>query len=465
MNAIGVIHSGGDPIRRIQVTPDDAFFATSGSWGQDFEDQWAVKMNVLTPEVLAELQPVADSEPVVVAVIDTGLAWNHRDIGVDRLWFNSGEIPTNNIDDDGNGYVDDIVGWNFFDQSNLPWDTNGHGTLVAGIIGAGQSNDRGIAGINPHVRLMVLKAMDEAGNGYASQVAEAIVYAANNGAQIINLSVGGEQLTLTEQIAIDYARSRNVLVVAAAGNENIELEDYGPGGADGVLTVAASDRNNRRQLTSNWGTAVDLTAPGVDVLGPRAIGTDLLAQAGHDGYTAEAHVVGDDKAYYRATGTSFSTAIVSGAASLLLAANPSLSADELERKLTQSAMDIDVEGMDQFTGYGLLDLLAAHESDAAFYVDARISDASLVGSTESGYISITGTADADSLSSATVWIGAGDTPAQWLEIRTIESPVVDGMLAEIDLIEFESSPRWTLRLLSRHENGREREARYMLNFR
>jgi len=140
-----------------------------------------------------------------VAVIDSGLDWNHRDFDWNNLWHNDGEIADNGIDDDGNGYVDDMIGYNFIGHNNKPWDHDGHGTFVAGLI-AGSWNSEGIAGINPAARIMVLKALNSFGHTRASYIAEAITYAVDNGARIINISVGGEGLISLEGRADHYRR-------------------------------------------------------------------------------------------------------------------------------------------------------------------------------------------------------------------------------------------------------------------
>ena len=179
---------------RVVLTPTDPNFTQSGrgSWGQVEDDQWAIKRVGFTSDEGSAWNYVPENaSPVVVAVIDTGLDWHHLDISHENIWRNDGEIPDNGIDDDRNGYVDDVIGWDFFARNNRPWDFDGHGTIVAGIIAATQDNDVGIAGINPHARIMVLKAVNNFGTTRASYLAEAIVYAVDNGARIINISVGG----------------------------------------------------------------------------------------------------------------------------------------------------------------------------------------------------------------------------------------------------------------------------------
>ncbi len=465
--ASGIAHVEADVLRFVKAP--DPYLASRGSWGQPYDDQWALKqigLGARPSSAVAVAVAVAagtGATPVTVAVIDTGVAWNHVDLTSADLWVNPRELPANRKDDDGNGYVDDIVGWNFVDGNNLPWDFNGHGTLVAGIIAAGRDNGVGTAGVNPAARIMVLKAMDEGGRGRVSAIAEAIVYAARHGARVINLSVGGQQLTRTEQLAIEFASAQGAIVVVAAGNEGIDLADYGPGGARRALTVTATDVSDRRLPATNFGAAIDIAAPGVDVLGPRAIGTDLLAAARVKGYRRGANIVGPDAGYIRATGTSFAAPLVAGVASLLFAAHPSLGAADVERILLQSARDIETPGVDRVSGYGRLDAAAALAADPRFFVEAAI-DRVEVATTPGGPVArVIGTADAERFAGARIEIGKGETPAKWLPVEgALSAPVRAGTLREIPAAVFQGSAVWTLRLLTAHANGRTREARFLL---
>jgi hypothetical protein len=164
--------------------PRDPYFNLKGTWGQKYDDQWAIKRVGFTAGRDSAWH-VEDGlkNPVTVAVIDTGLDWNHKDIAWENIWHNPGEIPDNGKDDDRNGYVDDVIGWNFTAHNNKPWDQDGHGTFVAGIIAAAADNGVGIAGINRGARIMVLKALNDFGHTRAANLAEAIFYAADNGAR------------------------------------------------------------------------------------------------------------------------------------------------------------------------------------------------------------------------------------------------------------------------------------------
>jgi len=354
--------------------PADPYFLGTGSWKQPYEDMWALHRIGFTADSDSawRLLP-AKLTPVTVAIIDTGLDWNHLDLSWDNLWRNPKEIGVTGKVPARGQYQDDVIGWDFVKGNNHPWDYDGHGTFVTGLIAASWNNGAGIAGINPAVRIMVLRALNDFGHTRASYIAEAIVYAADNGARVINVSVGGQGIPQIARKAVEYAVAKGVLIVTAAGNDGIELKDYALAGLDGVITVGASDHDDNRVVFSNWGRAVDLVAPGIDILSLRARSTDTLRDIPGARYTPDSAYVGADKRYYVAGGTSFSAPLVTGVASLLFAKDPTLTAVEVKRMILNSARDVGVPGIDQFTGHGVLDARAALAADRNFFIDASIS--------------------------------------------------------------------------------------------
>ncbi|MEO1028355.1 MAG: S8 family peptidase [Pseudomonadota bacterium] len=460
--AIGLAALGLPLISAAQ--PNDTYYLGEGSWGQSYPDQWAIKAVGMDNAQSVWASLGTDPAEVVVAVIDTGLDWNHADLSWDSLWRNEDEIPDNGVDDDGNGFVDDVIGWNFFGHNNKPWDHDGHGTFVTGIINADTNNEKGIAGINPHARIMVLKAINNFGHSRASYLSQALYYATDNGAQIVNMSVGGKGLTPLEQKAVDYAVSKGVLIIVAAGNEAVATEEFGIAGLENVLTVAATGTDGKRVSFSNWGEAVDVAAPGVDVLSLRARRTDFLAGSPDIEYEEGAAYVGDDNRYYRASGTSFSAPIVTGIASLLLSKDPSLSWEDLHRILTQSARDVGTPGIDQYTGYGLVDIDAALAADKGFFIDAAIDDVQIVADAGGQAVEVLGTANADRLLSADLFLGPGEEPTDWKPVgNELTDAVIEGALGRIPAVEFAGSPIWTVRLVTTHADGQTREARYQID--
>jgi subtilisin family serine protease len=452
-----------DPCRNKEDSKDP-LYGTSGLWGQKFDNQWAIKRVGFEEEKLPQwLKKSATSTDVTVAVIDTGLDWYHPDISHDKIWTNPNEVQGNGIDDDKNGYVDDIVGWNFVRNRNKPWDYDGHGTFVTGVIAAAQSNGIGISGISSSAKIMPLKALDAFGRGYASMAAEAINYAAEHGARIINLSLGGRTLTKVEQLAVDHARSKGAIVVVAAGNSGQSVADFSPAGLRGVVTVTATDRKDKRAGFSNWGPLVDIAAPGVDVLSLRARRTDLLSLIRGVKYKRGDGILGEDRSYYRASGTSFAAPIVTGTITELLAGNPELTADQATRMVLHSARDIETPGVDNYTGYGLLDATAALAADPGYFNESRISGVKVITRSGKPVLRVLGTTDADDFKDAVIRLGKGTEPKKWLEVnRKILKPVDAGVLIELPASVFKGAKQWTIRLITRHKNGAEREARFSL---
>ena len=434
---------------------NDPLYQSSGSWGQDQEDQWALK-RVNMPEI-------SSGETVVVAVIDPGIDYYHPDLDAESIWRNS-EEEANGIDDDGNGYIDDLIGWNFLDNDNTPWDHSGHGTHTAGIIAAATNNGIGIAGMNPDVKIMPLKTMNFYGRGESLQIAAAIYYAVENGAQVINMSIGSEGPSKVEEMAIEYAHQQGVVVVVAAGNLSIDAADFAPAGIAGAITVSALDADNERPPYANFGHSVDIAAPGDDVLSLRARQTDFTWIDGPPDYEVLDNVVGEDLAYYRATGTSFSAPFVAGAASLLLSQRPELTAEQIERMLLQSAVDVVDPGWDVMSGYGLLDVTAALAADPEYFVESRIFSAGLAQTSDGYVIQVAGTTDANEFEEAWIEVGAGDDPTEWHRVvDNIESPARETVVGEFGIDILRSSPRWIVRLITTHKDGSQRETRYVLN--
>ncbi len=210
------------------------------------------------------------SNNIIIAVVDTGVAYDHPDLS-GNIWVNTAELNgLPGVDDDHNGFIDDIYGWDFINNDGYPVDYDQHGTHVAGIIAAKGNNGTGISGVMWSARIMPLRFLGVTGSGDVAKAAEAIEYAADNGARIINASWGGNDYSITLYNAIEYARQKNVLVVAAAGNEtmNNDIDAFYPASFNlaNIISVAASDRNDSLAYFSNYGrVSVHLAAPGVTI--------------------------------------------------------------------------------------------------------------------------------------------------------------------------------------------------------
>jgi len=245
---------------------------------------------------------------VVVGVIDTGVQYTHPDLA-GNIWVNPGEIANNGIDDDNNGYIDDVYGWNFVSNNNRPLDDNGHGTHVAGTIGAVGNNGIGVVGVTWNTQIAALKFLDAGGGGYTSDAIRAINYAKNKNFAITNNSWGGGSFSQSLKDAID---SYSGLVIAAAGNNgtNNDSSPTYPASytSSNVIAVAATNSSDGRASYSNYGsTSVDLGAPG------DAIYSTYI-----------------NSGYATASGTSMAAPQVSGAAALLKSYNPSLTTAQIK---------------------------------------------------------------------------------------------------------------------------------------
>jgi len=265
---------------------------------------------------------VTGDRKVVVADIDSGIDYTHSDLA-GNMWINSGEIPGNNVDDDGNGYVDDIYGYNFFDGTGDPMDDLGHGTHVAGTIGAVGNNGVGVVGVNWQVSLMALKFISAMGYGFIDDVIAAIDYAVQQKVRISNNSWGAYGYSQALYDAIASARNANHLFVAAAGNAGVDIDEVPeiPAGydLDNIVSVAASDANDRLANFSNFGRKnVDLAAPGVGIYSTLP-----------------------GNRYGSLDGTSMAAPHVAGVAALLLARYPGLRYDAVKQIILNSVELLD----------------------------------------------------------------------------------------------------------------------------
>ncbi|MBE2189742.1 MAG: S8 family serine peptidase [Desulfobulbaceae bacterium] len=273
------------------------------------------------------------SDQIVIAIVDSGSDWQHPDLA-GNIWINSSEIEDNGIDDDGNGKIDDIRGWDFvgnittqeyysglFRENNNPRNpNNNHGTLSAGCASAVTNNSIGIASLGYSAKIMSLKcASDNASVRGILRGYEAILYAARSGADIINCSWGGPGRSGAEQDVINQATAMGALVVASSGNDNSnnDVFNYYPCNYINVLSVGATDANDRVSGFSNYGHNVNVFAPGSQILST-TIGT---------GYT-------------RADGTSFSSPIVAGLAALVKSIHPTWSPMQIARQIRSTSDNV-----------------------------------------------------------------------------------------------------------------------------
>jgi subtilisin family serine protease len=442
--------------------PNDPYVSSTGAWKQPFPDQWALARIGFAPKgngTSAWDIETGEGKPVIVAVLDTGIDFYHPDLKKETIWRNP---KPNKKGDDKNGYANDLIGWNFVENHNNVWDDDGHGTFVAGIIAAASNNGLGIAGLNWGVRIMPLKIMDTFGHGRAFNVAKAIVYAVDHGAKVINLSLEAEQISVTDQMAIDYAHKKGALVVVAAGNQGSETKDRSPVSLDHVLAVGALDMNDKRAGFSNWGQHIKIAAPGVDILSLRARRTDFILLSQATDYKPGESFVGPQAMFMRASGTSFSAPMVSAVASLIWANNPNLTNEQVERMIIESADDVEVPGWDQLSGAGRLNAVAALKADPKYFLTAKVSEVTAAEVKGKTVIQVSGTAIGSRLEKYEIQIGLGETPSKWKTVAKEKKPVQDGVLATFPVKELTASGTWTVRLVA--EDGvKTKEARGSLD--
>jgi subtilisin family serine protease len=291
---------------------------------------------------------------ITVAVLDSGLKMDHPEFD-SRLWENPGEL-IDGQDNDMNAYSDDINGWDFANDDNDPSDDHGHGTNVAGILAATGNNDIGYAGVDWNCKIMTCKIINEDNFGFYTWWADAIYYAVDNGAKVLNMSVGGSSYSRFLEDAVNYAYENGVTIVASMMNENNDLPYY-PAAFLNTIAVGSTDANDFRSSPFFWnnssgscyGEHINVVAPGNYIYG--------LSYQSNVNYSS----------YWG--GTSQAAPLVAGLASLLLAQNPSRSPDEIRSIIINSAEDQvgesfeDVAGFDIYYGYGRINAYEALLSD------------------------------------------------------------------------------------------------------
>jgi subtilisin family serine protease len=257
------------------------------------------------------------SKNIIVAVIDTGVDYTHPDLAA-NMWVNEGEIPGNGQDDDGNGYIDDVYGYDFCNNDGDPWDDHYHGTHCAGTIGAVGNNNQGVAGVCWNVRIMAVKFLNSAGSGSTSDAISSVQYSVLMGANLSSNSWGGGGYSQGLKDAIDAAGAAGMLFVAAAGNDGVNNDTYPhyPSSYDSesLIAVMATNRYDNKSSFSNYGpVSVDLGAPGSEI---------LSCKPGNQ--------------YQYLNGTSMATPHVAGACALLWSVNSATGNLEIKNMLLET---------------------------------------------------------------------------------------------------------------------------------
>ena len=396
---------------------------------------------------------------IIVGVIDTGIDYLHPDLQ-GQLWINASEDingngrfdpgDINGIDDDGNGYVDDVIGWDFtdapdfpdngdyLDPDNDPMDEypGGHGTPVAGIIAAKTNNTIGIAGIAPNVKVMALRAGTASGYLEEDDVAKAIIYAVQNGCKIINMSFGDVVFSYLLKEAVEYGYQNGILFVASAGNSGNNTLQY-PASYDETISVGATDIDDNLASFSSFGSKLDLVAPGQDILSTSR-----------------------DASYGNYNGTSFSAPMVSGVLALLWSHHPQNSAQSIEAMLLTGCQDLGFPGWDQYYGQGLAN--AFHSFTTFASASAKISSPQTNSGTNLDLVPIIGTAVSPNLERVILSYGMGENPVYLTPFLELNENVLNDTLGNWDASQL-SDAIYTLELKVMRSDGTTMVDRVIIN--
>ncbi len=386
-----------------------------------YSHQWSLSW--LNMEAAWEIQQ--GHPDIVVGVIDTGIDHQHPDLR-GQIWINQAEdlngngnldsLDLNGIDDDGNGYIDDVIGWDFTDAPNFPDQgdyqdpdndpgdeyPSGHGTPVAGIISARLNNLTGIAGIAPGIRVMNLRAGTASGYLEEDDVAEAILYAVNNGARIINMSFGDVAFSYLLKEAVDFGYSRGVLFVASAGNSGTSSLQF-PAGYDQTISVGASDIQGQLTSFSSFGSKQDLVAPGQNILAPNT----------YDGFS-------------EFSGTSFAAPMICGVLALIWSPNPSASPAQVKSQLFMGCQDHGAAGWDHFYGHGITNAFTSLTQKQTTI--AWIESPETYSGIKDDRIPIIGSATATQFKEFVISYGVGINPLKLIPLYSGRQQVVEDTL-------------------------------------
>ncbi|MGB0839531.1 MAG: S8 family peptidase, partial [Chitinophagales bacterium] len=363
-----VRYAEGVPIHRTQLIPNDL---NTNQWHLEkinAPQAWDLNMG---------------NSDVVIAIVDDAVLLNHEDLE-NQIWENTAEIPNNGVDDDENGYVDDLHGWDASDEDNNPnppsnatVESFSHGTHCAGIAAAQTNNNKGIASIGFGVKIMAVKTASS-GDGFLDAAVAGVAYAIAANADIISMSWGSYGHSQTEQILFNVAHEKGIVLVAAAGNEDTDDSLY-PAAYNHVISVAASNSSDKRANFSNYGSTIDLIAPGTQILST---------------------VIGGIDNYDYFSGTSMATPLVAGLSALLLSANSSLSPTDIESCMKTTALNIDANngGFEGKLGAGRINaaaaLACAMDEEIPNTPTAQISGSQTINLGETATLNITFTGQA-----------------------------------------------------------------------
>jgi subtilisin family serine protease len=396
-------------VEPIPVFPNDPSFNKQWSLHNTGQTGGTIDADIDAPEAWVYKKV---KQNAIIAIIDSGVDYTHPDLQA-NMWINQGEIPGNNIDDDFNGFKDDIYGWDFTNNDADPFDDNGHGTHIAGTIAAVTDNNVGVAGVCKNCKIMILKWMNSNGGGNTANVANSLYYAADNGADITSHSWNqGVFVDPIIKAAFDYAHGKGVVSIAAAGNAYKGTIHY-PGGYETVIAVSSTDHDDIINDFSNYGSWVDVGAPGGGILSTVPTGSCINCHS---------------SGYLLLSGTSMASPHVSGLAGLILSNKPSFSNVDV-KNILRTATDDPNPLNTIYMGVGRVN---AHQAVQLNTIQNADLDPSIDGAMPTGILTIPGTATGNNFNSYYLEYGSGIYPQSWTTLKRGGSPVVQGTLGFFD---------------------------------
>ncbi|HET7544768.1 MAG TPA: S8 family serine peptidase [Polyangiaceae bacterium] len=443
-------------VAHLVYTPNDPYWSSSGSWGQPRADQWDLKLMHTSAAWDA-----TRGNGVVVAVVDTGVDINHPDLA-GNVWTNPGEIPDNGLDDDRNGFIDDVHGWSVLGNNNNVDDNIGHGTHVAGTIAAQDNNGIGVAGIAPDAKIMPVQVFSFSSDAFT--LSQGLLYAANNGADVINnsweiCSSSCPSVAVVED-AVRTAHAAGAVVVFAAGNEGANIRERSPQNLPETIVVSATTPGDTRAEFSNFGL-VDVAAPGsgdpndANVIEPAYGILSLKAATCLEPWICNPdRLVGDH--YVRLSGTSMAAPHAAGVAALVLGLHPTYSPEQVRQVLRRTSIDANGNGYDSDLGYGRID--TAKLSTEPTPLEALIQAPRVL---QTAQLPILGKANGAQFQKYVLEYGKGSAPATWTTITSSTTPVTTGTLGTWDASKLADGD-YSFRLSAYKTNGTRYEDLHLL---
>jgi subtilisin family serine protease len=443
-------------IAHLVYTPNDPYWSSNGSWGQPRADLWDLQLMHT-----GQAWDATRGSGVVVAVVDTGVDINHPDLA-GNVWTNPGEIADNGIDDDGNGFIDDVHGWSVLANNNQVDDNIGHGTHVAGTIAAQDNNGTGVVGVAPDAQIMPVQVFSFSSDTFT--LSQGLLYAVDNGADVINNSwevcAGFCPSVGVIEDAVRTAHAAGVVVVFAAGNENANIRDRSPQNMPETILVTATTPGDTRAGFSNFGL-VDVAAPGSgDPNDPGVVEPEYGILSLRASSCFEPFICNEDRnvgeGYVRLAGTSMAAPHAAGLAALILGLHSTYSPEQVRQVIRRTSIDANGNGYDTDLGYGRVD--AARISTEPTPLEALIQAPQVV---QTAQLAIVGRANGSQFQRYVLEYGKGTAPTTWTTIATSTTPVTGGTLGNWDASRLADGD-YTLRLSAYKADGTRYEDLHLL---